>query len=104
MTRPRHAGGQGGTPPPSTGNQGTSGAPLWVELLSVQGTRSATFDVGYAHHKFRRFKVIAPSPTSARGTVFDGEFALLGIQGDTVTIQVGDDTPFDLTPKVAHSV
>lgn len=89
---------------PTTGAAVTSGSPLWIQLISVQGTKSAIFDVGYAHHKFRRFQVIAPSPTSARGTVFDGEFALLGIQGDDVTIQVGDDTPFDLTHGVSHSV
>jgi hypothetical protein len=88
---------------PTTG-PATSGSPLWVQLVSVNGTKSAIFDVGYAHHKFRRFEVLSPSPTSTRGTVFDGEFALLGIQGDAVTVQVGDDTPFDLSPRDTHSV
>jgi hypothetical protein len=94
----------GGQPTGGTHGQTTSGSPLWIQLVSTQGTHAAVFDVGYAHHKFRRFKVIAPSPSSSRGTVFDGEFALLGIQGGEVTIQVGDDTPFDLTRGVAHTV
>jgi hypothetical protein len=93
----------GGTPTTGTHGQTTTGAPIYVRLISVQGTHSAIFDVGYAHNKFRRFKVIAPDPNSARGTVFDAEFALLGVQGSTATVQIGDDTPFDLSIREAHS-
>jgi hypothetical protein len=91
------------TPPSTTTGQTTVGAPLWIKLVSVQGTHAAVFDVGYAHHKFRRFDVISPSPTSARGTVFDGEWALLGVQGGTATIQEGDATPYDLSVGEAHA-
>lgn len=80
------------------------GQPVWIRLVSVDGSKSATFDVGYPHHKFHRFKVLAPSPSATQGTVFDKVFALLGIQGGSVTLQIGDSTPFDLAKGVAHSV
>jgi hypothetical protein len=88
------------TPPVKT----PAGQPLWIRLVSTNGDKSATFDVGYPHHKFHRFKVLAPPPSATRGTVFDKVFALLGIQSGTVTMQIGDATPFDLSTGVAHSV
>ena len=51
-----------------------------------------------------RFTVTAPGPGSTTGTIFDNEFALLSIQGNEVTIQVGDDTPFDLRKGVSHQL
>jgi hypothetical protein len=81
-----------------------AGQPIWIRLVSTNGSKSATFDVGYPHHKFHRFRVLSPSAGATHGTVFDKVFALLGIQGGTVTLQVGDATPFDLTKGVAHSV
>jgi hypothetical protein len=89
---------------PTTTTSTPAGQPIWIRLVSTNGDRSATFDVGYPHHKFHRFKVLAPSPTSAQGTVFDKVFALLGIQNGEVTLQIGDATPFDLTRGVSHSV
>ncbi|MBV9486435.1 MAG: hypothetical protein JO246_10290, partial [Frankiaceae bacterium] len=91
--------------PPTTppGHGKTSGAPLWIQLMHVTGDR-ATFNVGYAHHKFRKFVVQAPKASAQRGTVFDKIFALIGIQNGAVTIQIGDDTPFDLTKGVSHVV
>jgi hypothetical protein len=88
---------QGGTAP-------VGGHPQWIELVSTQGSSSALFAVGYAHNKVYRFDVAAPKAGSAQGTVFDGEFSLLSIQDGQATIQVGDDTPFDLRPKTVHSV
>jgi hypothetical protein len=89
----------GSNPPVTT----PSGQPVWIRLVSTT-SRTATFDVGYPHHKFHRFRVVAPSPSATKGTVFDKVFALLGIQGGTVTLQIGDATPFDLTKGVAHAV
>ena len=88
---------------PQTGG-GTTGAPQYIQLMSTKGERSATFKVGYADHRFRRFVVHAPKATSTRGTVFDGEFALIGIQDGQVTLQVGDATPFDLSRGIARTV
>jgi hypothetical protein len=92
---------------PSTGGavtQGTTGKPQWLQLIGTDGDSTATFKVGYAHHRFRTFKVAAPSSSSTRGTVFDGEFALIGIQNGDVTIQVGDATPFDLSKGVQRTL
>jgi hypothetical protein len=87
----------------TTGGGKTVGAPLWIQLTKVNSDK-ATFKVGYAHHKFRRFVVQAPKSSAQRGTVFDKIFALIGIQNGQVTIQIGDDTPFDLTKGVSHVV
>jgi hypothetical protein len=81
----------------------TTGAPLWIQLMKTHLDK-ATFKVGYAHHKFRKFVVQAPKPSSQQGTVFDKVFALIGIQNGAATIQIGDDTPFDLTTGVSHVV
>jgi hypothetical protein len=77
--------------------------PLWVQLINVHG-RMATFDVGYAHHKFRRYHVQAPLSSSRQATVFDKVFALVGIDGNIVTVQIGDDAPFPLVTGIAHTV
>jgi hypothetical protein len=92
--------------PPSTSTHGsgkTSGPPLWLQLMGVHGQK-ATFKVGYSHHKFRKFVVGAPEATDAAGTVFDKVFALIGVQNGQATVQIGDDTPFDLTKGVSHVV
>ena len=78
-------------------------APQWIQLKRIHG-RTAVLDVGYRHHKFRRYAVQAPPPGSQQGTVFDKIFALIGIQNHTATIQIGEDTPFDLTKGVSHVV
>jgi hypothetical protein len=87
----------------TTGKGTTKGAPQWIQLMRVHGDR-ASFRVGYAQHKFRTFNVQAPKASSARGTVFDKVFALIGIQNGQVTIQIGDDTPFDLSKGISHTV
>jgi hypothetical protein len=92
------SGGSGATAP------AVKGHPLWIQLVSTHGTSSALFAVGYAHNKVYRFDVTAPSANSTNGTVFDREFSLLGIQNGEVTVQVGDDTPFDLRRGSVHGV
>ncbi|HWC33206.1 MAG TPA: hypothetical protein VG650_00135 [Mycobacteriales bacterium] len=93
------------TTPAQGGSPGTSfGSPQAVRLLKVRGAKSAVFEVSYAHHKAFRYDVVAPSASSARGTVFAQDFALLGIQGNDVTVQVGDATPFDLKVGASHTV
>jgi hypothetical protein len=92
---------EGGTP---TAGPVTHGNPIWIELVATHGVKEAVFNVGYQDHKFRRFTVTAPGPGSTTGTIFDNEFALLSIQGNEVTIQVGDDTPFDLRKGVSHQL
>jgi hypothetical protein len=95
---------QSSTPPPTTTGHGTvQGSPLWVQLMRVNGDR-ASFRVGYAHHKFRTYHVQAPTASSSQGTVFDKVFALIGIQNGQATMQIGDDTPFDLSKGISHSV
>jgi hypothetical protein len=92
----------------STGSQSTTGktkssapTPKWIQLMSVSGN-SATFDVGYARHTFRRYHVQAPPASARQGTVFDQVFALLSIKNGAATVQFGDGTPFVLTTGVAH--
>ena len=80
------------------------GSPLSLRLVDVLGKSIAVFDVTYAHHKIFRFQVQAPPPTSTRGTVFAGDFALLGIQNKEATVQIGDGTPFDMRKGSSHSV
>jgi hypothetical protein len=80
------------------------GPPLWIELIRVNGESDAVFDVGYAHDKKFQFDVTAPAAASVQGTVFDEEFALLGIQNGEATVQVGDATPFDLRTGISHPV
>lgn len=94
------------TPPTTTPGSGnpTSGSPIWIELMNIRHGRSAVFDVGYAHHTFRKFIVEAPKATSQQGTVFDKVFALIGIQNGQATLQIGDATPFDLAKGVSHTV
>jgi hypothetical protein len=94
---------QPSTPPASTSSTVTPGTPQWIQLMSVHGN-TATFDVGYAHHKFRRFVVAAPKPTATTGTAFDKEFELIGITNGTPTVQVGDGTPFDMKTGVSYPV
>lgn len=93
--------------PPTTTTTGTgkpaTGGPKWIELMNIHG-RSAVFDVGYAHHSFRKFVVQAPTPNSSHGTVFDKVFALIGVQNGQATLQIGDATPFDLAEGVSHTV
>jgi hypothetical protein len=77
--------------------------PQWIQLMSVSGT-TATFDVGYPHHTFRRYHVQAPSASARQGTVFDRVFALISIKNGAATVQFGDGTPFVLETGVAHVV
>jgi hypothetical protein len=73
-------------------------APVWIELVKVNGVNSATFVVGYSDgHKAqtKTFSKVA-APTDGLRTTFAGVFALLSIQDGTVTLQFGDGTPFDL--------
>jgi hypothetical protein len=93
------------TPPVTTSSAPTitPGVPQWIQLMSVHGN-TATFDVGYANHKFRRFAVAAPKPTATTGTAFDKEFELIGITAGTPTVQVGDGTPFDMKTGVSYPV
>jgi hypothetical protein len=93
------------TPGGSTGSSGNPGttpaasyAPVWVELVSVNGTKSATFVVDYSNGKRTKtttFKGVT-APTKTLRTTFGHVFALLSIQDGTATVQFGDGTPFDL--------
>jgi hypothetical protein len=78
-------------------------SPTAIELESTSGSE-ATFLVSYPHNRFHVFKVDAPEPGASNGTVFGRVFSLLGIQGSSVTIQVGDATPFDLEKGFQHKV
>lgn len=93
------------TTAPTTGSGSTSlGSPAWIELLRTNGSKSATFKVGYHHHTFKTFRVDTPKPGAQQGTVFANDFALIGVQNGMATVQVGDSTPFDLEPGFSHPV
>jgi hypothetical protein len=85
----------------TTGNGSSAPSPKWIQLMSASAN-SATFDIGYGHHTFRRYHVQAPTASSRQGTVFDKVFALLSIKDGEATVQFGDGTPFVLTTGVAH--
>lgn len=95
------------TQPAPTNNGGGSSSgksaatPLWIQLTRA-GTGTATFKVGYAHHKFRVFTVQAPKASSDQGTVFAKVFALISVQDGQATVQIGDAAPFILTTGVSH--
>jgi hypothetical protein len=90
-------------PPSEPANPQSNNGPQSIQLKRIHG-RVAVFDVFYPHHKFRRFAVEAPKAGSQSGTVFDKIFSLIGIQNSQATIQIGDDTPFDLSKGVSHTV
>lgn len=97
-----------GTVPTSPSDGGAPdasvGSPQAIRLVDLLGDSEAVFDVTYAHHQVFRFVVAAPPPSSPNGTVFAQDFALLGIQGRDATVQIGDDTPFDLKKGSSHPV
>lgn len=89
---------------PSVTRSPISGPPKWVQLLSVRGTKSATFDLGYSHHRIRWATVKAPAAGATKGVSFGKVLSLVGIHGGSVVLQVGDAAPFTLTTGVAHVV
>jgi hypothetical protein len=94
------AGTSGGTTAPAA----ASYAPVWIELVSVNGTKSATFVVGYSNGKSLRtttYKSVA-APTNSLRTDFGSVFSLLSIQDGEATAQFGDGSPFDLVPGSSH--
>jgi len=97
VVTPTGSGNTGGSGNPGT-TPAASYAPVWVELVSVKGTKSATFVVDYSNGKRTKtttFKGV-PAPTKTLRTTFGHVFALLSIQDGTATVQFGDGTPFDL--------
>jgi hypothetical protein len=79
-------------------------APVWIGLVSVDGTKSATFVVGYSNGKSLRttsYKNVV-APTSSLRTDFGNVFSLLSIQDGEATVQFGDGSPFDLLPGASH--
>jgi hypothetical protein len=87
----------------TTGSGKTGNSPHWIQLMGIHNGM-ATFDVGYKHHKFRRFHVQPPANHSTQGTVFDKIFALIAIHQGQVSLQIGDQAPFQLATGVAHAV
>ena len=84
----------------TSGNQsvGSNFDPVWVDLVHVTGTSSATFVVGYTDGKKNtQVTYTVSAPQSSTRTVFGRVFSLLSIQNGTVTVQMGDGTPFDLS-------
>jgi hypothetical protein len=93
------------TTPGSTGTGTGTGvpanfSPVWIELVHVNGTSTASFVVGYSDGKKQKtveFKGVRAPQHSLR-TTFGRVFALLSLQDGTATVQLGDGTPFDLAP------
>ena len=95
--------GGGGNPTPAPGGGQTKPAkfaPVWIELVSVKGTKSASFVVGESNGKKTRNVAYnnIPVPKNSLRTTFGGVFALLSIQNGMATVQYGDAQPFDLAP------
>jgi len=94
------SGSSGGTTAPTV----ASYAPVWIELVSVSGTKTATFTVGYSNGKSLRtttYKNVV-APTDSLRTDFGNVFSLLSIQDGEATVQFGDGSPFDLLPGSSH--
>jgi hypothetical protein len=91
-------------PTPTAPAAGPLGTPKYVQLLTTKGTHTATFRVGYKNHKFKQFRVTAPSAGASSGTVFALDFALISVKSGIATIQIGDGPPFQLTPGVARQL
>jgi hypothetical protein len=85
---------------------GTPTAIRFVKLtVDSSGNQVAEFAVTYSGpHSVAIFDEAPPAAGSTDGTVFANVFSLLGVQGSVVTIQIGDDTPFDLRKGASHSV
>ncbi|MBV9098924.1 MAG: hypothetical protein JO079_12800 [Frankiaceae bacterium] len=79
-------------------------APVWISLVSVNGTTSATFTVGYSNGKSLRTSTYRNvlAPTKSLRTDFGNVFSLLSIQDGQATVQFGDGSPFDLVPGASH--
>jgi len=93
------SGSSGGSSAPTV----ASYAPVWIELVSVSGTKSATFVVGYSNGKsLRTSKYTVLAPTNSLRTEFGNVFSLLSIQDGEATVQFGDGSPFDLLPGSSH--
>jgi hypothetical protein len=90
----------GGTTAPAA----ASYAPVWIELASVSGTKSATFIVGYSNGKSLKTSTYSNvvAPTNSLRTDFGNVFSLLSIQDGEATVQFGDGSPFDLAPGGSH--
>lgn len=86
-----------------------TGKPVSVRFVKVvtddAGKPLAEFVVTFAGpHAVATFDEAPPVAGSTKGTVFANVFSLLGIQGNVVTLQIGDDTPFDLRTGASHAV
>ena len=94
------AGSSSGSTAPAT----ASYAPVWIELASVNGTKSATFIVGYSNGKSLKTSTYSnvAAPTNSLRTDFGNVFSLLSIQDGEATVQFGDGSPFDLSPGASH--
>jgi hypothetical protein len=92
------------TPTQTTPTSGPLGTPVYLQLLSSKGTRSADFRIGYHHHKFKQVDVQAPAAGASSATVFGNDFALLSVKGGVATVQIGDGAPFELTVGVARQI
>lgn len=98
-------------PAGSTGSTGSTTpaapatyAPVWIELVSVNGTKSASFVVGYSNGKSLKTTPYSNvlAPTNSLRTDFGSVFSLLSIQDGQATVQFGDGSPFDLSPGASH--
>jgi hypothetical protein len=92
------------TPTQTTPTSGPLGTPVYLQLLSSKGSKSAVFRVGYHHHKFKQFAVQAPAAGASSATVFANDFALLSVKNGVANVQIGDGPPFDLPTGVARQI
>jgi len=94
----------GSTSTTTTSAPSSAWAPVAIQLVSVNGTSSATFKVTYSNGSKSKAVdyVNVQAPKNALRTSFGKVFALLSIQDGTATVQYGDGSPFDLAPGAAN--
>ncbi|HVA61959.1 MAG TPA: hypothetical protein VNG13_15690 [Mycobacteriales bacterium] len=88
----------GGTSSASTVAAAT---PSFIELDSQNGTKTATFDIGWTDGTVTVVQNVA-APVKGKATAFGGVFSLLALSSGTATVQEGDGAPFQLQQGYAN--
>lgn len=91
--------------PSTTGATGATGAtgtttnaavtPSWIEMVSQQGTRYASFLVGYSNGSVIGYPNVMAPPAGSQ-TIFGNDFALDTLTAGSAQLQEGDGAPFAL--------
>lgn len=86
---------------PTTSSSAAAVTPAWIEMTSQNGTRYASFLVGYSNGTTAAFANV-PAPAPYQESFFGQDFALDQIGLQQSYVQEGDGTPFDLKLGAAN--